>query len=103
MRRRRGNDASSEDGGRALRCHRERRCELVVLERRDRVGIIGNLRSPQRMAQELEAILKSPKPDIRKVELYNRFKQKHVDEKTSREVYRTSKSDLVKALVKDTT
>jgi|TARA_A100001518_G_C1189312_1_gene35335 hypothetical protein len=27
----------------------------------------------QRMAQELEAILKSPKPDIRKVELYNRM------------------------------
>ena len=27
----------------------------------------------QRMSQELEAILKSPKPDIRKVELYNRM------------------------------
>lgn len=54
-------------------------------------------------AKELITFRDELRDNPSKVELYNRFKQKHVDEKTLREVYRTSKSDLVKALVKDTT
>lgn len=53
-------------------------------------------------AKELITFRDELRDNPSKVELYNRFKQKHADEKTSREVYRIAKSDLVKALVNNT-